>query len=217
MSWLTWFDTLNLIDGLNYYLILCFVVGTILRIRTYRAVLGMIFASPKRWPKLLALATTHRSIFLGWPILLTLGLALTVMLSNTLARYFILVQAEVTFADLRVHWWPLGLVLLAGGLMLLLDGKAVFNVGEFDRPAVENDMDKAESWLTSWTAPAIRVVTFGFVNPRKLVGAEVHRLLVQANWAMIGGMWRSSLRVVAQFVVGLSLWLTWAFVLRTSV
>ena len=48
--------------------------------------------------------------------------------------------------------------------------------------------------MKSWVAPALRMVTFGFINPRKIVGVEVQRALVQANWIVIGGMWRLSLR-----------------------
>jgi hypothetical protein len=57
-------------------------------------------------------------------------------------------------------------------------------------------------------APALRMLTFGFVNPRKIVGAEVQRALVDANWTVIGGMWRTSLRIGMQ--------LTWGFALRQS-
>jgi hypothetical protein len=75
-------------------------------------------------------------------------------------------------------------------------------------------LDKAESWLKSWMAPAVRMVTLGFINPRKIVGVEVEKALVEANWIMMGGMRRTSLRVGMQLAFGLSLWLTWAFALR---
>ncbi len=84
----------------------------------------------------------------------------------------------------------------------------------FDRTALEVNLDRAESWLESWMAPAVRLVTFGFVNPRKIVGKKVQDLLVQANWIMIGGLRRTSLRMGMQLALGLSLWLTWAFALR---
>lgn len=216
MRWLAWLDTLNLLDVFNYYLILAFLVSTGIHIRTYQAILGFVFACPSRWPKLLELVKKHRTIFLGWPMLLAVGLAFALMLSNSLAIRFVWVPAKVTFEDLRGLWLPLAAVILSGGLMFILDWKAIFSVGHFDRSALERDLDKAESWLKSWLAPALRMVTFGFVNPRKIVGAEVQRLLVEANWIMIGGMWRSSLRIGAQIAFGLSLWLTWAFALRES-
>ncbi len=217
MHWLTWFGTLNLLDVFNYYLILAFLVSTGIRVQSYRAILGLVFASPGRWPKLLELVKKHRTIFLGWPMLLASGLALALMLGNSLAIRLVWVTAKVTFEELSLRWLPLAAVIVSGGLMLLLDCRAIFSVGRFDRTALEQDLDKAESWLKSWMAPAVRIITFGFVNPRKLVGAEVQKVLVDANWLVIGGMWRMSLRIGMQLAFGLSLWLTWAFALRGRV
>ncbi|MGH7172648.1 MAG: hypothetical protein ACRELG_20395 [Gemmataceae bacterium] len=214
MRLLAWFDTLNLIDVFNYYLILCFLVSTGIRIRSYRAILGMIFASRNRWPKLMEVAKKHRTIFLGWSTLLLIGLAFGLMLGNSLAIRLVWVQAKVSFEDLSGRWLALVVVTLSGGLMLFFDCKAIFRVGTFDRPALELDLDNAESWLKSWMAPAVRMVTLGFINPRKIVGVEVEKALVEANWIMIGGMRRSSLRIGMQLAFGLSLWLTWVFALR---
>lgn len=89
MYWLTALSTLNLIDVLNYYLILAFVVGTVMRIRNYRAVLGVLVTFPNRWPKLLRLVKQYRTIFLRWPTLLPIGLTLALMLGNTLASHLV--------------------------------------------------------------------------------------------------------------------------------
>src|SRR5437764_876169 len=83
-------------------------------------VLGMVVASRNRWPKLLALATKHRTIFLGWPTLLVVGLTFTLMLGNSLAVHFVWVQAKVTIAELGAHWPALAAVAGAGVLMLFL-------------------------------------------------------------------------------------------------
>src|SRR5205807_13386 len=117
--WLAWFDTLNLIDVFNYYLVLAFLVSTGMRIRSYRAILGLVFASPSRWPKLLALVKKHRTILLGWPMLLAIGLAFALMLGNSLAIRLVWAQAKVTFEELWGRWLPLVAVILSGGLMLL--------------------------------------------------------------------------------------------------
>jgi hypothetical protein len=214
MRWLTWFETLNLIDGFNYYLILAFLLSTGIRIRTYQSIVGLVIACPSRWPKLLKLVKKHRTIFLGWPMLLAVGLAFALMVGNSLAIHLVWTPARVTFEELWGTWLPLVAVILSGGLMLLLDCRAIFSAGHFDRIALEGDLDKAESWLKSWMSPALRMVTFGFVNPRKIVGAEVQRVLVDANWIVIGGMRRMSLRIGMQLAFGLSLWLTWAVALR---
>ena len=210
MHWLTWLDTVNLIDVFNYYLILAFFVSAGVNLRTNRAILGLVFASPSRWPKLLELVKKHRTIFLGWPTLLMVGMAFALMLCSSLAISLVWVQAEVTCVELWGHWTPLVAVVVLGGLMLLLDGLAIFRGASLDRAELEKDFDQAESWLKSWMAPALRVVTLGLVNPRKTVRVEVQKLLVEANWIMIGGMGRSSLRITIQLAFGLSLWLTWA-------
>lgn len=214
MRWLTWLDTLNLIDVFNYYLILAFLVSTGIRIRTYLAIFGLVIACPGRWPKLLVLVKKHRTLFLGWPMLLAVGLAFTLMLSNSLAIHLVWVSARVTFEELRERWLPLGIGILSGGLMLFLDCQGISRARHFNRTALEETLDNAESWLKSWMAPALRIMTFGFVHPRKIVGEEVQRALVNTNWIVIGGMRHTSLRIGVQLVFGLSLWLTWAFALR---
>jgi hypothetical protein len=211
---LTWLETLNLLDVLNYYLVLAFVVSTGIRIRMYLAIVGLVYASPTRWPKLLELVKKHRTLFLGWPMLLAIGLAFGLMVSNSLAIHFIYVSAKVTPEELSVRWLPLVAVTLFGGLMLFLDCYGMLSARHFDRPALEGDLDRAESWLESWMAPVVRAVTFGLINPRKIVGEKVQSVLVQANWTMIGGLKNTSLRLGAQLAFGLSLWLTWAFALR---
>jgi hypothetical protein len=216
MSWLTRFDTLNLLDVFNYYLILAFLVNTGVRIRSYRAILGFIYGFRDRWPKLWELAKKHRSVFLGWPTLLVIGMAFTLMLSNSLAIRFMWVQAKVSVDELWGRWLAFVVVMLLGALMLFLDCQAIFGAGNFDRAALEVDLDKAESWLKSWMAPAVRMVTLGFINPRKIVGVEVEKALVAANWIVMGGMRRTSLRVGMQLAFGLALWLTWALALRPA-
>jgi hypothetical protein len=211
---LSWLDALNLIQVFNNYLVLAFIVSTGIRIRMYRAIVGLVVASPSRWPKLLELVNKHRTIFLGWPILLATGLAFTLMLANSLAICLIWKTANLSIAELWGHWLSGAAVILSGGMMLLLDCWTIFRVGNFDRAAVEADLDRAESWLKSWMSPTLRFITFGFINPRKIVGTEVQRVLVDANWILIGGMRRMSLRTGMQLAFGLSLWLSWAFVIR---
>jgi len=216
MGFLAWLDALNLLRVFNYYLILGFIVSTGVNCRTYWAMIRLMCGFPNRWPKLLELVKKHRTIFLGWPTLLAIGLALMLMLGNSLAIHLVWVQAKVTVDELWGRWLPLAAVLISAGLMFLLDCKAIFSVSRFDRAALEETLDQAESWMKSWMAPALRMVTLGFIHPRKIVSAEVQGALASANWIMIGGMWRLSLRTGMQVAVGLSLWLTWAFALRAA-
>ena len=81
--------TLNLIDAFSYYLVLAFVTGTVLRARNYRAMVGMVYNSADRWPKLRALVATHRAIFLRWPTVLPLAVTLVLTLANAYAARFV--------------------------------------------------------------------------------------------------------------------------------
>ena len=120
----------NLIEVFNYYLILAFLVSTGIRLRSYWAILGLISASRTRWPKLLVVVKKHRTILLGWPTLLVVGLAFTLMVCNSLAIHLVWVQAEVTFEGLRRVWLALVVVVILGGLMVFLDCKAILRVGK---------------------------------------------------------------------------------------
>jgi len=206
--------TLNLLDAFNYYLILTFVVGTILRARNYRAMLGMVYRSAARWPKLRALAATHRAIFLRWPTVLPVLLTLLLTLGNAWASHFLWSDARVTPGDLWTHPAALAAAAVIGSLMGLLDFKAVFRFGRFDRAAVEAVLDRAEHWLGSWKAPAVRVLTLGLIHPRRIVGEQVRLALVDASLAVNGQLWAVSLQIVARFAFGLTLWVTWAVALR---
>src|SRR3954464_6682522 len=96
-------SSLNLINAFGYYLVLTVVTGTILRARNYRALVGMVYNSADRWPKLRALVGTYRAIFLRWPTVLPLALTLLLTLANACAAYFVWSHARVTPGDLLAH------------------------------------------------------------------------------------------------------------------
>src|SRR5829696_1818762 len=109
--------TLNLIDAFSYYLVLAFVTGTVLRARNYRAMVGLVYTSSARWPKLRALVKTHRAIFLRWPTVLPLAVTLVLTLANAYAAHFVWPDARVTPGDLWAHPVALAVTAAAGGLM----------------------------------------------------------------------------------------------------
>ncbi len=202
---------LNLIEVFDIYLVIGFVVGTVMRLKQYRVYLGFIFAFPNRWPKLLDLARKHRSVFLTWPTLLPIALTFLLMVVNSLCLRLIFVDAEVTPVGLVEHWIVLSLIGGLGVAMLLQDLRATFYVGTFDRAALEKDLDQAEYWLRSWVSPALRILTLGYVNPRKIVNDEVYQALVSASKVVNEQMWRWALQIGTRFGFGLALWLSWAF------
>jgi hypothetical protein len=214
MSWLTSLSTLNLIDVFTYYLILAFVVGTVVRIRNYRAILGVIFTFSDRWPKLLVLAKRHRIVFVRWPTLLPIGLTLALMLGNAFASHFVWSHAKVSVDDLGSRWLALLAITISGVLMVFLDGKAMFGFGRFDRAALELDLDRAEHWLRSWQAPVLHFLTLGLINPRRIVNEQVLEALINASLIVNGQMWRWSIQIGMRAAFGLALWMTWALALR---
>src|SRR3954452_21827232 len=124
--------TLNLIDAFSYYLVLAFVTGTVLRTRNYLAMVGLVYNSADRWPKLRALVATHRAIFLRWPTVLPVALTLLLTLGNAWASHFVWSHARVTLGDLWAPPAGLAAVAIVGGVMAFLDFKAVFVFGRFD-------------------------------------------------------------------------------------
>lgn len=214
MRWFGGSDGPNLIDVLSYYLILSFVVGTALRTRNYRAILGLVYRFAGRWPRLFELTKKHRSVFLRWPTVVPVALTLILALANAWASYFVWPDARVTPGDLWSHPAALAAVVIAGGLMGALDFRAVFLFGRFDRVALEAELDRAEHWLHSWKAPAVRFLTAGLINPRRIVGEQVRQSLVRASLTANGQLWALSLQIAARLAFGLALWATWAAVLR---
>jgi hypothetical protein len=206
--------TPNLLDAFNYYLALAFAVGTALRARNLWAMVGLVYHSADRWPRLRAVVKTHRGIFLRWPTVLPVAATLALALGNAWASRFVWSHARVTPGDLWAHPAGLAAVVLTGGLMGFLDFGAVFVFGRLDRPKVEAELDRAEHWLGSWKAPAVRALTFGLVHPRRIVGEQVRKALVGASLAVNGQLWATSLQLLARIAFGLSLWVTWAAALR---
>ena len=99
--------------------------------------------------------------------------------------------------------------------MLAVDVYFILVVGEVDRPQVEKYLDQAEFWLKSWAAPVVRTVTFGFVNPRKLVAVEVRTALIDASKVLNTNLWWVVLQTALRVGYGLSLWLTYALSARS--
>src|SRR4051812_25643774 len=111
--------TISLIDAFSLYL--AFVNGTVLRARNYRALVGLVYTSADRWPKLRALVALHRAIFLRWPTVLPLAATLVLTLANGYAAHFVWPHTQVTPGDLLAHPAAVMTAVAAGGVMGLLD------------------------------------------------------------------------------------------------
>jgi hypothetical protein len=208
---MTWLWELNLIHLFSFYLAAIFLLGLWVRFRQYQTILGLVRTMPGRWPRLLDLIRGHLDIFVSWqtawPGLLALGLCL----AHTAACHWIWPWARLTIGGLLDLWPAVPIVLVCGLAMLGLDVYGLFQVGTVDRPALERHFDQAEYWLKSWAGSVLRVVTFGYVNPRLMVEQEVRKALIELNKMFHFTLWWIIAQTALRIAYGLSLWLTFAW------
>ena len=204
---MSWLPDLRLIRFFSFYLALFFCVSTYLRTRQYRALLGLVRNMPGRWPRLLGLIRKHGSLFLTWGTVMPLLLSLLLFLLNTCASRLLWPRADdFTAAQLLAMWPALPLVVLSGVAMLGLDLYGLWQVGEIDRAEMEKYFDQAEYWLRSRASHVVRIVTLGYVNPRKMVAVEVRSALVSASRLINYNLWWMVLQTGLRIAFGLSLW-----------
>lgn len=208
---MNWFWNLNLFHFFEFYLAAVFLLGVYLRVRQYRAILALLRAMPGRWPRLLSLISQQHGIFLTWRTLLPGGLYLTLWLTHTLACRLIWPAADVTPGNLLTHPLALVVVLVAGAGMVGLDVYTLVKVGEIDRAALETHFDRAEYWLRSWTAPLVRVLSLGYLDPRQIVQTEVQKALTELNNLLTFTLWWVCLQTGLRLTFGLSIWVSWAY------
>jgi len=211
------FRHLYVIRFLDFYLGLMFFVSLYRRFRQYHTIGQLAFAGPGRWPRLLKLISKHRTIFLTWKTAAPAVLALALWVLQLLASRLVWPEAAAAPRGLQLHdlfeHWPTLLYLapLAAG-MFAFDLWGIIVVGVIDRRAMERYFDQAEYWLSSATAHLVKVATFGYINPRKMVHEEVQKALVAASGMINYNLWWISVQTGLRFAFGVALWLTWAFV-----
>jgi hypothetical protein len=207
---------LNLIHLFDFYLALAFLVGTGVRIRQYEAVVRLVRRVPGRWPRLFELVKQHHTLFLTWSAALPALLTLALSVVHTLACRLVWPHAHLRLADLAELWPAVPLLLITGGAMVALDVYFTVTVAAIDRPLLEKYFDQAEYWLRSWVAPVVKVFTFGRINPRQMVAVEVRKALEDTSRLLNASLWWWSLQVGLRIAFGLSLWLTYAWVVARS-
>ena len=206
---------LNLILFFEFYLAITFAFSTANRVWQYRAALALLRRLPSRWPRLLQEVAQHRGLFLTWATLLPALLALTLIgVQMVLSRLVWPKAAQspdgLTLERLWDHSLAVPCVGLDTMLMLAVDVTGIFWVGQIDQQEMEKYFDQAEYWLRSWTAPVLRTVTFGIINPRRMVALEVQKALVSFNALLNFTLWWVIVQTGLRIGCGLALWLTYA-------
>ena len=201
---------LNLLHVFGFYLALMFLFSVYRRRAQYRAIGSLALTGPGRWPRLLELVWKHGGIFLTWSTVLPALLAFGLTLVHWLASRMIWPDADVTLAGLAEHplAWPVVAVLCLG--MLGVDFYCTVVVGEVDQALLQKYFDEAEYWLRSWTAPVVRILSLGTINPRQMVAVEVRKALLEASRMLNANLWWMATQIGLRFAFGLSLWLSYA-------
>ena len=213
---MTFVLSLNLIRFLDFYFAFMLFAGLFRRLRQYQAIGRLVFSGPSRWPNLLQLVSKYRMLFFNLPMLIPAGIAAAILFAQLLASRFLFPEAghegnELTVLDVVAHWLSLVIVLPLGAAMLCFDVYTLYLVGNIDRELAEKYFDQAEFWLRSRTAHVVRVVTFGWINPRRMVAEEVEKALREVGGLLNYTLWWVILQMGLRLSFGLSLWITWAF------
>ena len=206
---------LSLIPFFDFYLATMFLLSAAQRVRQYLAVLGLVGGFPSRWPRLLGLVRQRRDLFLTGATVAPAALALALWLAHSLASRLVWPEAGrpphgLTLGRLAERPGAFAVVAAFGLGMLAVDVYFLVVVGRVDRAETEKYFDQAEYWLTSWAAPVVKAVTFGRINPRKMVAAEVEAALVSATRLLNATLWWTVLQAGLRVAFGLSLWGTYA-------
>ena len=206
-----WLLELRPIPLYSFYLVFLFLASTLLRLRQYNAVLSLAGRLRSRWPNLTKLLFAHRHIFLTWETYRPLFVVSSLVALNTLASQFVWPQAKsFSLADLVAIWPVVPVVVLTGAAMAAFDIRGTLQRGEIDRAETEKYFDQAESWLRGWKAPAVRLLSFGAINPRQMVAKEVRAALEGATpWLHSTIRW-FMIQTTLRIAFGLALWSSYA-------
>lgn len=204
-------DTINLIRLFDFYLAVVFLFSFRRRYRVYWDALRLVLALHTRWPRLVDRLRVYRGILLTREVVRPTLLALLFMAGQFALSRGLFPQATITFHDLAQHWFCLLLVAVAALPMLGVDGYFLLRVGRFNRGETEAYLDQAEQWLGTWKAGFLRTVTFGWVDPHRIVDDEVRKALIELGEMVRWSMWWIAAQIACRTIFGLTLWLSWLF------
>jgi hypothetical protein len=203
-------EPLNLIRIFDFYLALMFVISFLRRWDVYLNALRLMIAVRGRWPKLMQRLADHKSLILNWAFFRPAVVALFLAAVQLIASRLLWPQAVLTGPQLQQEWWLVPIILVPLVPMLLVDLYFIIRVGKFDHGETVKYLDQAENWL-GWKGPLVRVLTFGVVNPRKMVDEEVKKSLAEMQTTASNSLWWVVLHTTRRLAFGLTLWTLGAF------
>jgi hypothetical protein len=203
-------ETANLIRLFDFYLACMALFSLLRRFAVYRDTFLLLVALRGRWPRLMARVQQNRSILLNWELFRPLGLAVALMTVQMILSRVIWPAATIRPIDLVDPWWQAAVAVLAFLPMLAVDLYFLLRIGRFDHSETVKYLDMAEGWAGTIKAWVVSAVTFGKVNPNRMVDEELHKGLHQLRQTVTGSLWWVTLQVALRTVFGLTVWLLWA-------
>jgi len=203
------FESLNLIALFDFYLAAMLVLGLYRRRQVYRDAILLGFSTFGRRKRLLGVVAEHKASLLSGEVLRPMFVALGLMLIQFILSRLVFPQAQLRVQEIEEPWWKLTLILGAFVPMVCVDVYFLIRVGRFSHTETSKYLDTAEKWLGK-RGSAVRVITFGVVNPRKIVGVEVQKNLKELGATVSWSMWWVTVQVLLRTTFGLTIWLLWA-------
>lgn len=201
----------NLIRLFDFYLLLMFVIGLLRRAAFYKDVILVSVAAVMRQPNLVRRLGANRDVLLNWQTLRPVFFAVLLLAVQFVLSRLIWPEATLTGREVSRVWWQVVLAIVLFLPMFAVDVYFLIRVGQIDRGAAHELLIRAEHWLTSWQAPAVRLITFGYINPRKMVDDQLRDGLHWFRGTMAWSMWWTTVQVGLRVLFGVAIWLLWAW------
>ena len=204
-------EPINLIRVFDFYLAATLVVSLARRYRVYWDTTVLLVRFRDRWPKLVNRLKLHHGVLLTRDVLRPLFAAVTLTGVQFVCSRLVWPTAVLPVPDVFAHWRMLGPITVAAVPMVLIDAYFLVRVGGFDRGSTEVYLDQAEHWLASWKTPAVRLATLGYVNPQRIVDAEVVKGLQNVGRLVSWASRWAAVQLAVRVLFGLTMWMVWAY------
>lgn len=204
----------NLIRLFDFYLLLMFVISLLRRATFYKDVTLISIAAVMKQPNLVRRLGANRDILLNWSTIRPLVFAIVLMLVQFILSRLIWPEATITLREIGPHYGQDAVLVILFAAMFAVDLYFLIRIGQIDRGEANKTLLRAEYWLTSWQAPVISAVTFGYVNPRKMVDDQLREGLTWFRSTMAWSMWWVIVQVSLRVAFGVAIWLFWAWSLN---
>ena len=201
---------MNLLRLFEFYLFAMFFIGMVRRAGLYRSIVRLTVGLIRRYQKLLDVLREEGRLLLTWSAGLPLALTLLLWAIQAFLTRVKFPDQPLPATELTGRWWFLPALTLPALGMLFVDGYFLIRIGNIDVAQAEKYFGRAESWLGTWKASAVKAVTLGYVDPQRIVQSEVKKALTAGQQLIHTLLWWTVVQTGMRVAVGTALWIIWA-------